>query len=427
MARGARGSVVVTHQPVGSSSPSGSRRIGIRPPGHACREVTEQDIRGGLYSRGMRVLVAPDKFRGTLTAAEAARAIAAGWRRSRPGDEIVEVPMADGGEGTLDALVAALGGERHASRVTGPLGEPVAADYGLVAGSGGLTAVVEMARASGLALIADARRNPLRTTTRGTGDLILAACAHRPQTVLVCIGGSATNDGGAGMAQALGVRLMDASGGEIGQGGAALLDLATVDAGGLDPSVLAPQFLVACDVDNPLTGPQGASAVYGPQKGASREDVLLLDRALAHYAAVLHRDLGIDVRGTPGGGAAGGLGAGLIAFLGAHLRPGVEVVMEAVGLAERLHGAGLVVTGEGKLDEQSLRGKAPAGVIRAAREASVPVAVLCGQAEIRPDGVEVRSLAERFGLERALGDTRRALEELAEAVAARASEPSSGP
>ncbi|MBI2238560.1 MAG: glycerate kinase [Actinobacteria bacterium] len=373
----------------------------------------------------MRVLVAPDKFRGTLTAAEAARAVATGWRRVRPDDEVDEIPMADGGEGTLDALVAALGGERRTVRVAGPLGDPVEAEYGMVRGAGGRTAVVEMARASGLQLIAETRRDPLRATTRGTGEVILAACAEHPATVVVCIGGSATNDGGAGMAQALGARLLDAEGADLAPGGAALLGLVTIDARTIDPAVADARFVVACDVDNPLTGPEGASAVYGPQKGASEQDVALLDRALAHFAAVVHRDLGIDVRGIPGGGAAGGLGAGLVAFLGAHLRPGVEVVMEAVGLAERLAGAGLAIAGEGKLDEQSLRGKAPAGVIRAAREAAVPVVVVCGQAEVHPDGVTVAALADRFGMDRALGDARRALEDLAEELAGRAPELSS--
>lgn len=367
----------------------------------------------------MRVLVAPDKFRGTLTAAQAARAIATGWRRARPGDIVEEVPMADGGEGTLDALVDALGGERRAARVTGPLGDPVDAGYGWIPGSGEGAAVVEMALASGLALVSEARRDPLRATTRGTGELVLAACEDGARRVIVCIGGSATNDGGAGMAQALGVRLLDGGGTDLGPGGAVLLDLARVDASGLSRAVQGAEFVVACDVDNPLAGPEGASAVYGPQKGASPDDVAVLDRALAHYAAVLHRDLGIDVRDVPGAGAAGGLGGGMVAFLGARLRPGVEVVMEAVGLADRLRRADLAITGEGKFDQQSLRGKVPAGVIGAAREAGVPVAVLCGQAEVAPQDLAVTSLAERFGIERALEDTRRALEDLAAELAAR--------
>jgi glycerate kinase len=368
----------------------------------------------------VRILVAPDKFKGTLTAEQAARAIAAGWRRARPADEIDEVPMADGGEGTLDALVAALGGERRHVRVTGPLGDPVDAAFAVVPAAAGPTAVVEMARASGLGLVSEARRDALRATTRGTGELIAAACRESPAEVLVCIGGSATTDGGAGMAQGLGVRLLDAGGQEIGPGGAALLDLALVDATVLDRTVRATRFVVACDVDNPLVGPSGAAAVYGPQKGASPEDVVLLDRALGHYAAVLHRDLGVDVRELPGAGAAGGLGAGLVAFLGARLRPGVDLVMAAVSLPERLANAALVVTGEGRLDDSSLRGKVPSGVLRAARESGVPALIACGRADVEVPGVRVGSLVERFGEDRALGDARGALEDLAEHLAAEA-------
>ncbi|MFB3738493.1 MAG: glycerate kinase [Candidatus Velamenicoccus archaeovorus] len=366
----------------------------------------------------MRVLVAPDKFRGTLSAAQAARAMATGWRRSRPHDELVELPMADGGEGTLDTLVEALGGERRRVPVRGPLGDPLEAELGLVDGAAGRTAVVEMARASGLELIAASRRDPLRTSTVGTGDLIRAACAEGPVEVLVCIGGSATNDGGAGMAQALGIRLLDARGEEIGSGGGALLELATIDVGGLDPACRSARFVVACDVDNPLTGPQGASAVYGPQKGAGPDEVVLLDRALGHLAAVIHRDLGVDVRDLPGAGAAGGLGAGLVAFLGARLRPGVDLVMDAVGLGPRLEHADLVITGEGSLDEQSLHGKVPAGVLRAAREVGVPATIVCGRARVRPPGVRVETLVDRWGEERAMHDTRRALEDLTAEVAA---------
>ncbi|HXF71815.1 MAG TPA: glycerate kinase [Actinomycetota bacterium] len=369
----------------------------------------------------MRVLVAPDKFRGTLTAAEAAEAIASGWRRVRPGDEVERVPMADGGEGTLEALVSALGGELRTVTVSGPLGDPVVAAYGVVPGARGPVAVIEMARASGLALLAPERRDPTRTTTRGTGELIRAALERdRPSQVLVCIGGSATNDGGAGMAQALGARLLDGEGREIGPGGAALLSLARVDATELVRLVRGVRFVAVTDVDNPLVGPSGAAAVYGPQKGASPEDVVLLDRALAHYAAVLHRDLGIDVRELPGAGAAGGLGAGLVAFLGAHLRRGVEVVMEAVGLRARVAAADLVITGEGSLDAQSLRGKVVAGVLDAAREAGVPAVVLCGRASVEVPGARVASLVERFGEERAMTDARAALADLAAEVAAAA-------
>ena len=375
----------------------------------------------------MRVLIAPDKFRGTLTAAQAARAVASGWRRARPGDSVVEVPMADGGEGTLDALVEALDGARHRASVHGPLDDPVDAEYGIVSGPSGVTAVVELARASGLALIGEARRDPTRTSTDGTGELILAALGHRPAEVIVCIGGSATNDGGAGLARALGVRLLNASGGEIGPGGASLLDLERIDVSGLEPSVTRTRFHVACDVDNPLTGPRGASVVFGPQKGATSDDVLLLDRALGHMAAVIYRDLGLDVRDLAGGGAAGGLGAGMVAFLGAHLRPGVGLVMDAVDLVTRLAAADLVVTGEGALDHQSLHGKVPDGVIGAARAAGVPAIVLCGRAEAWALDVPVFDLVARFGEDRAMTDARAALEDLAEEVAAGLPGLSSGP
>jgi glycerate kinase len=367
----------------------------------------------------MRVLVAPDKFKGTLTAEQAARAIARGWRREDPGAELDLAPMADGGEGTLDALVAALGGERRRVTVTGPLGDPVEADYGLVPSPDGPLGVVEMARASGLALVSPGRRDPKRTTTRGTGELLLDACRRGARRVLVCIGGSATNDGGAGMAQALGVRLLDDRGEDLPPGGAALLRLARIDLSGLDPAVRGVEVLVACDVDNPLVGPAGAAAVYGPQKGASPEDVHLLDRALRHFAAVVYRDLGVDVRDLPGAGAAGGLGAGLVAFLGARLRPGVEVVMEAARLGERIERSDLVVTGEGSFDEQSLRGKAPAGVLRAAADRKVPALVLCGRASVRVPGVPVFALAERFGPEAAMERADALLADLA-AEAARA-------
>ncbi len=375
----------------------------------------------------MRVLVAPDKFRGTLSAAEAARAIAAGWRRVRPSDRVEEVPMADGGEGTLDALLSVLGGERRRVRVRGPLGDPVDAAFGLTA-ERPARAVVEMAAASGLALVSEPRRDPLRASTYGTGELIRAACRAGAREVIVGLGGSATTDGGAGMAQALGIRLLDAEGREVGSGGGgALVQLAGIDAGGLDPDVRRARFVAACDVEAPLTGPGGAAAVFGPQKGASRADVEVLDRALAHLAAIIHRDLGLDLRDVPGAGAAGGLGAGLVAFLGAHLRPGVGVVMEAVGLPARIEAADLVITGEGSFDAQSLLGKVAGGVIRAAREVGVPVVVLCGRSEVGVDGVVVESLVERVGEDRARVDARIALEDLAASVAERAPALSSRP
>lgn len=360
----------------------------------------------------MRILVAPDKFKGTLSAEEAARAMAAGWRRERPGDEVVQVPMADGGEGTLQALVAALGGEVRRVRVSGPLGDPTEATFGLVPTARGATGVVELAQASGLQLVGQARVDPLRASTRGTGELLLAALREGVREVILAIGGSASTDGGAGIAAALGADLLDGFGRRIRDGGVGLRDLERIDLGSLPPEVRRVRILVACDVDNPLTGPSGAARVFGPQKGATPDDVVILDRALAHLAAVVHRDLGIDVRTVPGGGAAGGAGAGLVAFLGAHLRSGVELVMDAAGVAERIATADVVLTGEGQLDASSLRGKVSGGVLAAARRYGTRVGIVCGRAEIEPDGAWVTSLVERVGEERAFDDTRRALEEV---------------
>jgi glycerate kinase len=372
----------------------------------------------------MRILVAPDKFRGTLTARQAAEAVATGWRRVRPDDRLDLAPMADGGEGTMAALVDALHGEVVRATVTGPRGDPVEAEFGFADGADGRLAIVEMASASGLALLSPSRRDPLLTTTRGTGELILASLERAPTRLLVGSGGSATNDGGAGMAQALGVRLLDDQEHELGAGGAALAGLARIDATGIDRRLHGVTCVAATDVDNPLTGPAGASAVYAPQKGASPEDVVVLDRALAHLAAIVHRDLGVDLRDEPGAGAAGGLGFGMMAFVGARIRPGIDVVAGALGLPARVAAADLAITGEGRLDAQSLRGKVPAGILRLGRELSVPVAILCGEAEagLRLDGVTVASLVERFGREDALGDARRSLERLAEELAGHADE-----
>jgi glycerate 2-kinase len=352
----------------------------------------------------MKVVIAPDKFEGTLSAKEAAAALAAGWRRVDRNADVDEVPVADGGKGTLDTLLDATGGRRERITATGPLGDPVVADFGLVDGPTGLTAVVEMARASGLALVSEARRDPRRATTRGTGELIAAAARHGPVRVIVCIGGSATNDGGAGMAQALGIRLVDERDRDLPPGGAALRRLARIDASGLDRSVRDVDVVVASDVDNPLTGPRGASAVYGPQKGATPEDVRLLDEALAHLAAVIHRDLGLDVRDIPGAGAAGGLGAGLIAFLGGRLRPGFEVVASALDLERRLDRADVAVTGEGRYDTQSERGKAPGGVLDLARRAGCRTVLVAGQIErgVEPPADLVYDLASLVGLQAAM-------------------------
>jgi glycerate kinase len=317
----------------------------------------------------MKVVVAPNAFKGTLTAPQAAAAIARGVHEVYPEADVVEVPVADGGEGTVEALVRAHSGELRAVSVQGPLGDPVTAVFGLI--DSGRKAVVELASASGLTLIAHSRRDPRRTTTFGFGQLLEEARTAGVSSVIAGIGGSATNDGGAGMAQAIGCRLLE-------RGGAALARLERIDCAGRDPAWSSIHVQVACDVTNPLTGPEGASAIYGPQKGAGEDAVLELDAALARFAAVIERDLGKRVVDVPGAGAAGGAGAGLMAFLDAELVPGAPLVVEAAGLDDKLKGAQLVITGEGRVDEQTAFGKAPGEVIKRARSAGVPVVVLAG-------------------------------------------------
>ena len=324
----------------------------------------------------MKVVVAPNAFKGTLTASQAASAIARGVREVFPDAEIVQVPVADGGDGTVEALVDANHGEYRFATVEGPLGDSLEARYGLI--EAGRTAVVELATASGLALIPPERRDPRRASTYGFGLLLEAARVAGVSRIIAGIGGSATNDGGAGMAQALGVRLLDASRGELSRGGAALARLAHIDPSGLDPGWDSVKVRVACDVTNPLTGPVGASAVYGPQKGADAAAVRELDAALGRFAEVIERDLGRRVDQVPGAGAAGGTGAGLVAFLGAELVPGAPLVVEAAGLDAKLAGADVVITGEGRVDEQTAYGKAPGEVARRAQKARVPVLLMAG-------------------------------------------------
>jgi glycerate kinase len=329
----------------------------------------------------VKIVVAPQALKGSLDAPAVGTAIAAGLRRALPEVQIAVVPIADGGEGTVEALIAATGGSLRHAQVTGPLGQPVEARYGLLgarAGEDAPTAIIEMAAASGLPLVPEDRRDPRVTTTYGTGELILAALEAGARRLLIGIGGSATNDGGAGMAQALGARLLDASGRELERGGSALARLDRIDVAGLDPRLTGVDVTVLSDVENPLCGPRGASAVYGPQKGATPAVVAELDAALAHYAMILRRDLGADVADRPGAGAAGGLGAGLMALLGARLRPGAAAVLEAIDLAGHLAGAALVVTAEGRVDEQTAMGKSVGAVARLARERGIPVVVLAG-------------------------------------------------
>ncbi|MEV7209904.1 MULTISPECIES: glycerate kinase [unclassified Streptomyces] len=325
-----------------------------------------------------RVLVAADKFKGSLTAVEVAERVTAGLRRVVPDVRVEALPVADGGDGTVAAAVAA-GFERREVRVAGPLGDEVTAAYALREG----TAVVEMAEASGLQRLPEGVLAPLTSSTYGSGEVLRAALDAGARTIVFGVGGSATTDGGAGMLAALGARFLDGDGEPVAPGGGGLAGLASADLSGLDPRLSDVELVLASDVDNPLTGPKGAPAVYGPQKGASPDDVTALDAALAHFAKVLEQTEGVGARAaeyaaSPGAGAAGGIGFGAM-LLGARFRPGIEVMLDVLGFAPALERADLVITGEGSLDEQTLHGKAPAGVAAAARAAGKEVVAVCGR------------------------------------------------
>jgi glycerate 2-kinase len=324
----------------------------------------------------LRILIAPDSYKGSLSALETANAMEKGLRRAFPDLIAVKAPIADGGEGTVEALVTATGGNILHETVQGPLGEPVKANWGIL--GDGATAVIEMAAASGLPLVAQGRRDPRLTYTYGVGRLIKAALDHKLSKIIIGLGGSATNDGGAGMASALGARFLNRAGEDLPLGGAALAELVDIDLSGLDPRLPTTEIVVACDVDNPLCGPRGASAVYGPQKGATPEMIAELDSALSNYAEVASRVTGKDVADSPGAGAAGGLGAGLMFFTEAAMRPGVEIVLEAVNFAKLAQEADLVVTGEGRTDFQTAFGKAPVGVATVAKKFNKVVVCLSG-------------------------------------------------
>ncbi len=365
----------------------------------------------------MRVLIAPQEFKGSLTAREAAEAMARGLQRSLPEAELDVLPMADGGPGTLDVLVKATRGRVVETTVRGPMGALVRARWGAL--GDGRTAVVEMAEASGLVLVPEAARDPRRASTYGTGELLRAALDEGYGRIIVGVGGSATNDGGAGLAQALGVRLLDEDGNELPPGGAVLAQLQRVDAARLDPRLTETEVIVAADVTNPLCGPEGASIVYGAQKGASEAIARELDAALARFADVVKRDLGIDKANEPGAGAAGGLAYGLLVFCNATLRPGFDVVAEGAGFAQHLADADLVVTGEGRLDRQTTFGKTAAGVTRAARAAGKPVVAIVGSTQ---DGDEpslfdaVFALTDYAQADEAMSRARELVERAAEAV-----------
>ena len=327
-------------------------------------------------SRAMKIVIAPQTFKGSISALDAAEAMREGVLEVFPDADTVLLPVADGGDGTLETLVDGSGGEIRETEVCGPLGERRSAEWGAM--GDGVTAVIEMARTSGLALVSPDERDPLNATTYGLGEIVLAALDDGFRRFIMGIGGSATNDAGAGMAQALGARLLDEAGAELQVGGAALANLSRIEKSGIDIRVAESSFLVACDVSNPLTGPEGASAIYGPQKGATPDMVKTLDAALTRFSEIAKRDLGVEINDLRGAGAAGGLGGGMVAFLNAELRAGVDIVLGTVSLDEALKEADLVVTGEGALDYQTVYSKAPIGVAERARRLGIPVVAIAG-------------------------------------------------
>lgn len=324
----------------------------------------------------MKIVIAPDSFKGSLSGKEAADAIERGLRRALENIDVVKVPMADGGEGTVQSLVDATRGKIIKLRVKDPLFRDIESFYGIL--GDGKTAIIEMAAASGLPLLMSEERNPLVTTTYGTGELIKHALDMGCRNIIMGIGGSATNDGGTGMASALGVRFLDSAGKEIGFGGGALNNLKSIDITGIDERIKECRIVAACDVDNPLTGTNGASYIFGPQKGADEATVKILDNNLERYGSILENTLGISVVNLPGAGAAGGLGAGLLAFLNAELKRGIDIVIEATGLEDKLKDADIVITGEGMIDYQTMFGKTPYGVAKLASKYNIPVIAIAG-------------------------------------------------
>ncbi|MCM3714522.1 glycerate kinase [Alkalihalobacillus oceani] len=324
----------------------------------------------------MKVIVAPDSFKGSVSAMGAAKAIEKGIKQYLPEAETVLIPVADGGEGTMDSLVAATGGKKVELEVTGPLGDPVRAAYGQL--GDGRTCVIEMADASGLYLIPPERRDPMKATTFGTGQLIKAALDAGCREFILAVGGSATNDGGSGMLQALGMKLLTKDGHEVGFGGGELDQIATIDDREFDGRITDSTFLLACDVQNPLIGPTGASHIFGPQKGATPEMVEILDKKLSHWADLVEAQTGIALHNKAGAGAAGGIGGAFQAFFSAEMRRGIDIVIEYTGLEEALAGADVVITGEGQIDYQTASGKTPMGVAQAAQKHGIPTVAFAG-------------------------------------------------
>lgn len=324
----------------------------------------------------MKIVIAPDSFKGSLTAFEVAKSIQKGILKVDETIENVIVPMADGGEGTVQSLIDASGGKIVELTVHDPLFREIKSFYGIM--GDGVTAVIEMAAASGLPLLTPEERNPLKTTSYGTGELIKDAINRGSKKFIIGLGGSATNDGGCGMAQALGAKFLDKNGNEIGMGGGELAKISAIDISGLDKRIKNAGFLAACDVENPLCGENGASAVYGPQKGASSDDVIHLDKGLEHFAQMVKQQLNLNIKDVAGAGASGGLGAGVMIFLNGQLQRGIDIVTQTTDLADKMNGADLVITGEGRMDYQTTFGKTPFGVAQVAKKQNIPVIALAG-------------------------------------------------
>ncbi|QIK70307.1 glycerate kinase [Erysipelothrix sp. HDW6C] len=344
----------------------------------------------------MKIVFAPDSFKESMTAKEVCIAMETGFKKILPDAEFVHVPMADGGEGTVQSLVDATQGKQIHKSVKGPLGNPVDAVYGIL--GDGETAIIEMASASGIAYVSEATKNPLITTTYGTGELILDALDQGVHKIILGIGGSATNDGGTGMARALGVRFLDKDGNDLPEGGGALDALATIDTTNTDVRIKTMSIIVASDVTNPLCGKNGASQVFGPQKGATPEMVQHLDRSLSHYADIASHDLGKDVKDVPGAGGAGGLGAGLLLFTNSKMQRGIDIVIEYSRLGEALKDADYCITGEGGIDFQTKFGKTPYGVAKEAKKQSIPVIVVAGNVGDDIDSLYDHAIDSIFGI-----------------------------
>ena len=353
------------------------------------------------------IVLAPDSFKESMTAKEVCEAMERGIRKANSQIRCIHVPMADGGEGTMQSLVDATGGRVYSKEVVGPLGNNVVAEYGIL--GNGEIGVIEMASASGIHLVDSEKRNPLITTTFGTGQLIKACLDKGVKKLLIGIGGSATNDGGAGFIQALGGRLLDENGDDLSYGGGALAKLHTIDLSNLDERLKYVSVEVACDVNNPLCGKEGASYVFGPQNGATREMIEILDQNLSHYAEVIKEQLGKDVISKAGAGAAGGLGAGLMAFLDVKLKSGIEMVIEYANLEEKVRDADMVWTGEGSIDFQTQYGKTPLGVAMIAKKYNKPVIALAGRVGNDIDVLYDKGIDAIFGIMRGVTSIEEAL------------------